>query len=57
MIVLVPIMRISSLLHTAMKFVTPAQYTKSNLAHYNINTRAVNEFVKVHSALGKDDRY
>ena len=50
-------MRISSLLHTAMKFVTPAQYTKSNLAHYNINTRAVNEFVQVHSALGKDDRF
>ena len=50
-------MRISSLLQTAMKFVTPAQYTKSNLAHYKINTRAVNEFVKVHSPLGNDDRY
>jgi len=49
-------MRISSFLNTAMKFVTPAQYTKSNLAHYNINTRAVNEFVKVHPALGKEDR-
>ena len=49
-------MRLSSFLNTAMKFVTPAQYTKSNLAHYTINTRAVNEFVKVHSALGEEDR-
>ena len=49
-------MRISSLLHTAMKFVTPAQYTKSNLAHYKINTRAVNEFVKIQPALGEEDR-
>ena len=49
-------MRISGFLNTAMKFVTPAQYTKSNLAHFKINTRAVNEFVTVHSALGEEDR-
>ena len=49
-------MRISSFLSTAMKFVTPAQYTKSNLAHYNINTRAVNQFVRIHPALGEEDR-
>ena len=39
-----------------MNFVTPDQYTKSNLAHFKINTRAVNEFVTVHSALGEEDR-
>ena len=38
-----------------MKFVTPSQYTKSNLAHYIINTAAVNDFIKVHPSLGVKD--
>ena len=40
---------------TSMKFVTPSQYTKSNLAHYIINTSAVNDFIKVHPRLGAKD--
>ena len=49
-------MRISSFLNTAMKFVTPAQYTKSNLAHFIINTKAANDFTRVHPRLGDQDR-
>ena len=40
---------------TSMKFVTPSQYTKSNLAHFIINTRAVNDFIKVHPSLAVKD--
>jgi len=39
-----------------MKFVSPAQYSKSNQAHYLINTTAVNDFTKVHTPLGANDR-
>ena len=39
-----------------MNFVTPAQYSKSNLAHFHINCRAVNDFVKIYPALGREDR-
>ena len=39
-----------------MNFVTPDQYTKSNLAHYHINSRAAEDFVKLHSKLGESDR-
>merc|ERR1711923_381581 len=41
---------------TSMKFVTPSQYTKSNQAHYIINTTAVNDFTKMHPKLGVNDR-
>ena len=41
---------------TSMKFVTPSQYTKSNQAHYIINTTAVNEFIKMNPKLGVNDR-
>lgn len=49
-------MKIFPKLSTAMKFITPAQYSKSNQAHYIINTTAVNEFTKVHPQMGPDDR-
>ena len=39
-----------------MKFITPAQYSKSNQAHYLINTAAVNDFNTVHPQLGENDR-
>ena len=39
-----------------MKFVTPSQYTKSNQAHYIINTTAVNDFIKMHPKLSVNDR-
>ena len=39
-----------------MNFVTPVQYSKSNLAHFNINCRAVNDFVQIYPALGREDR-
>jgi len=39
-----------------MKFVTPSQYTKSNQAHYIINTTAVNDFIKMNPKLGVNDR-
>ena len=41
---------------TSMKFVTPSQYTKSNQAHFVINTKAANDFTKVHAALGPNDK-
>ena len=41
---------------TAMNFVSPAQYSKSNLAHFNINWRAVSDFVEIYPALGREDR-
>ena len=41
---------------SAMNFVTPAQYSKSNLAHFTINCRAVNDFVRIYPALGREDR-
>ena len=41
---------------TSMKFVTPSQYTKSNQAHYIINTTAVNDFIKMNPKLGVNDR-
>ena len=40
-----------------MDFVTPDQYSKSNLAHFNINSRAASDFVSLHPALGPDDRW
>ena len=40
----------------AMNFVTPSQYSQSNLAHFHINCRAVNDFVKIYPALGREDR-
>ena len=49
-------MKIFPKLSTAMKFVSPAQYSKSNQAHYLINTTAVNDFTKVHTPLGANDR-
>ena len=49
-------MKIFPKLSTAMKFITPAQYSKSNQAHYIINTTAVNEFTHVHPTLGENDR-
>ena len=40
-----------------MDFVTPDQYTKSNLAHYEINRRAASELRRlVGSGLGPQDR-
>ena len=48
-------MKIFPKLSTAMKFITPAQYSKSNQAHYVINTSAVNDFTKVHPQLGEND--
>ena len=42
--------------HSTMNFVTPQQYTKSNLAHYKINTNAVNDFVQIYPSLGPQDR-
>ena len=41
---------------TVMNFVTPAQYSKSNQAHFHINCRAVNDFVMIYPALGPEDR-
>lgn len=49
-------MKIFPKLSTAMKFITPAQYSKSNQAHYVINTSAVNDFTQVHPQLGENDR-
>jgi len=48
-------MRLLPPLSTAMKFITPAQYSKSNQAHYVINTTAVNDFVEKHPGLGPAD--
>ena len=48
-------MKIFTSLSTAMKFITPAQYSKSNQAHYLINTTAVDEFTKVHKPLEEND--
>jgi len=48
-------MRILPPLSTAMKFISPAQYTKSNQAHYVINTSAANDFVEKYSSLGSED--
>ena len=39
-----------------MGHITPNQYSKSNLAHYNINKTAANNFVSIHPALGSQDR-
>jgi len=39
-----------------MNFVTPQQYTKSNLAHYHINTRAANDFLQIYPSLSSQDR-
>ena len=39
-----------------MNFVSPAQYSKSNLAHLTINCRAVADFVQIYPALGREDR-
>ena len=46
----------SRLSSTSMKFVTPSQYTKSNMAHFIINTKAANDFSRVHPRLGDQDR-
>ena len=40
-----------------MDFVDPDQYTKSNEAHFNINRRAVNDYVKIYSCFGSQERY
>jgi len=48
-------MRILPPLSTAMKFISPAQYTKSNQAHYVINTSAANDFVEKYPGLGAGD--
>ena len=39
-----------------MDFVTPDQYTKSNLAHFAINTRAAQDYVNLHGGLRSEDR-
>ena len=39
-----------------MDFVDPDQYTKSNEAHFNINRRAVNDYVKIYSCFGSQER-
>ena len=39
-----------------MNFVTPTQYSKSNLAQLTINWRAVSDFVEIYPALGREDR-
>ena len=39
-----------------MDFVTPTQYSKSNLAHFTINRRAVTDFLRIHPGLGPQDR-
>ena len=39
-----------------MNFVSPAQYRKSNLAHFNINRRALTDFLTIHPGLGPEDR-
>lgn len=49
-------MRITGVARTAMKFVTPAQYSKTNEAHMIINRAAVLDFLKVHPPLDKEDR-
>ena len=36
--------------------ITPSQYTKSNRAHFIINTRAVNDFRQVYPGLVDQDR-
>ena len=41
---------------TAMNFVSPDQYSKSNLAHLNINSRAAADFLRIHPGLGPEDR-
>jgi len=48
-------MRILPPLSTAMKFISPAQYSKSNQAHYVINTSAANDFVEKYPGLGAGD--
>jgi len=40
---------------TSMKFVTPSQYTKSNMAHFKINTQAASDFTQVYGKLGSND--
>ena len=39
-----------------MNFVTAAQYSKSNLAHFNINRRAATDFLRINSSLGRRSR-
>ena len=39
-----------------MNFVTPDQYSKSNLAHFHINSRAANDFVSLHHSLNSEDK-
>lgn len=39
-----------------MKFVSPAQYSKSNLAHFNINRRALADFLNIYPSLELDGR-
>ena len=39
-----------------MGHITANQYSKSNLAHYNINKTAANNFISIHPALGSQDR-
>jgi len=50
-------MKLHSILrNTAMKFVTPTQYTASNKKHFLINSNAVYDFLKVYQPLTHKDR-
>ena len=49
-------MKIFPRLSTAMRFISPAGYSKSNQAHFVINSEAVEDFTRVHSQLGQGDR-
>jgi len=49
-------MKLFPRLATAMKFVTPAQYSESNKAHYVINTAAVEAMLGVQPKLGSKDK-
>jgi len=51
-----PRMKLFPRLATAMKFVTPAQYSESNKAHYVINTAAVEAMLAVQPKLGSKDK-
>ena len=39
-----------------MEFVSPAQYSKSNQAHFTINSRAAADLLRLHGGLGPEDR-
>ncbi|XP_023331074.1 uncharacterized protein LOC111703382 [Eurytemora carolleeae] len=49
-------MKTTSGLRTAMRFVTPHQYSQSSKAHFTINTNAVNQMVKFFPPLSAKDK-